>query len=89
MSVTQKSLNEVLSALNSGELSMEELVNQLSTETQYVRRGATFARLVYDGVSFMYGKPARVFTIEGGRIDRNGVKVERKPRASKNGSTSD
>lgn len=89
MSVTQKSLNEVLSALNSGELSMDDLVNQLSTETQYVRRGATFASLVYDGVSFINGKPARVFTVAGERIDRNGVKVERKPRASKNGSMSD
>lgn len=86
MAIGQKSLNDVITALNSGELSMDELLGQLSTEKQYVRRGTSYSELKYDGVSFINGAPAKIFTVASEKIDRNGVIVERK---SRNGNSSD
>jgi hypothetical protein len=83
MALTQKSMTDVVSALNSGELTMDQLLGQLATEKQYVRRGSSYSELKYDGVSFIAGAPAKVFTVDSERIDREGKEVESKPRKSK------
>ncbi|HEY7160205.1 MAG TPA: hypothetical protein VH815_03055, partial [Acidobacteriota bacterium] len=78
--MTQKSLTEVVAALNSGEITMDQLLGQLETEKQYVRRGSTYSLLKYDGISFVVGAPAKVYTVESTRIDRDGKEIERKSR---------
>jgi hypothetical protein len=82
MALTQKSLTDIVTALNTGELKMDDLLAQLSTEKMYIRRGSSFAELKPDGVSFINGAPAKVFTADSNRIDRDGKEVERKPRKS-------
>ena len=83
MALTQKSMTDVVAALNSGELTMDQLLSQLATEKQYIRRGTSYSELKYDGVSFIAGAPAKVFTLDTARIDREGKEVERKERAKK------
>ncbi len=83
MALTQKSLTDIVTALNSGELKMDDLLAQLSTETQYLRRGSSFVELKSDGVSFINGAPAKVFTADSKRIDREGKEVERQERKKK------
>jgi len=78
--MTQKSLTEVVAALNTGEITMDQLLSQLETEKQYVRRGSNYSLLKYDGVSFVNGAPAKIFTVESEKTDREGNVVARKPR---------
>lgn len=89
MALTQKSMTDVVAALNSGEITMDQLLSQLATEKQYIRRGTSYSELKYDGISFIAGAPAKVFTVDSERIDREGKKVESKPRKknSENGAS--
>jgi len=89
MALTQKSLTDIVTALNTGELKMDDLLAQLSTEKMYIRRGSSFTELKPDGVSFVNGAPAKIFTADSKRIDRDGKEVERKERKknSENGAS--
>ncbi len=87
MALTQKSLTDIVTALNTGELKMDDLLAQLSTEKMYIRRGSSFTELKPDGVSFVNGAPAKIFTADSKRIDRDGKEVERKSRKSNGDGT--
>ena len=76
----ENSLKDVLAALNSGELSMDQLLENLDTKTAYVRRGSSFAVLKYESVSQINGEFAKVYTLASEKIERDGKPVERKPR---------
>ena len=81
--MNEKSLVDVVKALNSGELTMDQLLENLSTETAYVRRGNSYAALKYENVSQINGKFAKVYSVATDKIERDGTKVERKPRKKK------
>lgn len=81
--MNEKSLVDVVKALNSGELTMDQLVENLSTETAYVRRGNSYAALKYENVSQINGKFAKVYSVAAEKIERDGTVVARKPRAKK------
>ena len=86
--MNEKSLNDVVKALNTGELSMEDLLANLDTEAAYVRRGTSFAELKFENISQVNGKLAKVYSVSSDRIERDGKIVERKPRkkAESNGA---
>lgn len=79
----ETSLKDVLAALNSGELTMDQLLENLDTKTAYVRRGTSFAALKYENVSQINGEFAKVYSVASEKIERDGKPVERKPRAKK------
>ena len=81
--MNEKSLNDVVKALNTGELSMEDLLANLDTEAAYVRRGTSFAELKFENISQVNGKLAKVYSVASDRIERDGTVVARKPRAKK------
>lgn len=81
--MNEKSLVDVVKALNSGELTMDQLLENLSTETAYVRRGNSYAALKYENVSQINGKFAKVYSVASEKIERDGSVVERKPRKKK------
>lgn len=84
--MNEKSLNDVVKALNTGELSMEDLLANLDTEAAYVRRGTSFAELKFENISQINGKLAKVYSVASDRIQRDGTAVARKPRAKKSES---
>lgn len=79
----ENSLKDVLAALNSGELTMDALLENLDTKTAYVRRGTSFSALKYENVSQINGEFAKVYSVASEKIERDGKVVERKPRAKK------
>jgi len=81
--MNEKSLVDVVKALNSGELTMDQLLENLSTETAYVRRGNSYAALKYENVSQINGKFAKVYSLASEKIERDGTVVARKPRTKK------
>lgn len=81
--MNEKSLVDVVKALNSGELTMDQLLENLSTETAYVRHGNSYAALKYENVSQINGKFAKVYSVASEKIERDGSVVERKPRKKK------
>jgi len=85
MALTDKALRDVVTALNSGELTMDDLLANLETKTMYVRRGASFSQLNYEGVSAIGGEFAKVFTVESKRIDRAGNEIVRQSRNGDDG----
>jgi hypothetical protein len=86
--MNEKSLNDVVKALNTGELTMDQLLANLDTEVAYVRRGTSFAELKFENISQVNGKLAKVYSVASDRIERDGKIVERKPRkkAESNGA---
>ena len=76
----ENSLKDVLAALNSGELTMDQLLENLDTRTAYVRRGSSFSQLKYEAISQVNGEFAKVYTLASEKIERDGSVVERKPR---------
>lgn len=81
--MNEKSLNDVVKALNTGELTMDDLLANLDTETSYVRRGTSFAELKFENISQVNGKLAKIYSLASDKIERDGTKVQRKPRAKK------
>lgn len=75
-------LNETLQELNAGKITMEQLIEALTAKPAFVRTGSTFRRLERDGVSFVRGEMALVYTL-GEKTDRDGNKVVVKPRKTK------
>lgn len=86
--MNEKSLNDVVKALNTGELTMDQLLANLDTEVAYVRRGTSFAELKFENISQINGKLAKVYSLSSEKIERNGMIVERKPRTKKAESNS-
>lgn len=81
--MNEKSMKDVVNALNTGELTMDQLLENLSTETAYVRRGNSYAALKYENVSQINGKFAKVYSVASEKIERDGTAVARKPRKKK------
>lgn len=86
--MNEKSLNDVVKALNTGELTMDQLLANLDTEVAYVRRGTSFAELKFENISQVNGKLAKIYSVASDRIERDGTVVARKPRAKKAESNS-
>ena len=86
--MNEKSLNDVVKALNTGELTMDQLLANLDTEAAYVRRGTSFAELKFENISQVNGKLAKIYSVASDRINRDGTIIERKPRkkAATNGA---
>lgn len=78
----QTNLNETLNDLNSGKDSMDALIERLKSQAAFVRTGSTYRLLERDGVSFVKGEMALVYTL-GEKCDRHGNKVVAKPRKKK------
>jgi hypothetical protein len=82
--MTEKSLKDVLTALNSGELKFEDFVSQIETEHIYLRRGASYSKMKDEGVTQITGIGfVKVYSVETERIDRDGKVVERQSRNGK------
>jgi len=79
--MTEKSLKDVLTALNSGELKFEDFVAQIETDQTYLRRGASYSKMKDEGVTQIAGIGfVKVYSVETERIDRDGKVVERQSR---------
>jgi hypothetical protein len=82
--MTEKSLKDVLTALNSGELKFEDFVAQIETDKVYLRRGTSYSKMKDEGVTQIAGVGfVKVYSVETERIDRDGNVVERQSRNGK------
>jgi hypothetical protein len=80
--ISALSLSDILAALNSGTVNMEDVIKGLKTETSFVRQGNNFRELKIETVSRVNGNLANVYTL-GEKIDRDGNKVVAKTRKKK------
>jgi hypothetical protein len=89
--MNQKAFDEVVAALNSGKITLDELASHVEASVNYIRRGNAYTLLTKDGngVAQINGQWSNVYVAEGKPIERNGtekVRKQRKPKGETNGA---